>query len=335
MRPAGLKDLEAVFELAKLTGTGFTNLPPDRGSLAERLRWSDESFAREEDAPHDELYMLLLEEAGTGRIGGSALIFSQLGVRWPFYSYKIARLSQRSQELDRTIRLDVLYLVNDFNGASEVGGLFLHPDLRSGGFGGLLARSRYLFMGGHRKRMASRVLAELRGRIDEDGSSPFWDGLGRKFFDMDFQEADQFNSLHGNQFIADLMPKLAVYTALLPQDAQDAIGQPHMSGVPAMRMLEKEGFSYDGYIDIFDGGPTMIADIENLRTIKAMQTLPVSQVTEHTEAERRGLAAAGQLADFRCWSTSAMATEEGLILPTEEAASMKIKTGDSISYVAP
>ncbi|MBV7255634.1 arginine N-succinyltransferase [Pacificimonas sp. WHA3] len=334
MRPARIDDVDAVMELAKLTGAGFTNLPPDRDSLAARLNWSDRSFAREDDAPQDELYMLLMEEAGTGRIGGSALLFSRLGVRWPFYSYRMSCLSQFSQELERTIRLDVLHLVNDFNDASEVGGLFLHPDLRTGGLGGMLARSRYLFIARHRQRFADRVIAELRGRIDENGHSPFWDGLGRQFFGMNFDEADTFNSLNGNQFIADLMPKLAIYTALLPEAAQAAIGQPHESGVPAMRMLEKEGFAYNGYVDIFDGGPTMVAATNSLRTIKAAQPMPVAAVTDMPDAERRGLAAAGQLRDFRAWSTSATVGENGLTLPSHEAATLNVTTGDTITHVA-
>ena len=335
MRPATADDLDCLLGLAQLTGAGFTNLPPDRDSLAARLTWNESSFAREEDEPEDELYILLMEELGTGRIGGCAMLFSRLGARWPFYSYKISRLSQQSQELDRTVKLDVLHLVNDFNGASEVGGLFLHPDLRANGLGGMLARSRYLFIARHRRRFAERVVAELRGRIGADGASPFWDGLGRKFFAMDFQEADSFNSLHGNQFIADLMPKYPIYTALLPHEAQAAVGQPHETGAPAMRMLEKEGLAFTGYIDIFDGGPTMVAETESLRTVRAAQTLPVAQIVEAPGEARRGLAALGQRREFRAWRTAAAQSDDGLILPAEEAALLQINTGDTITYVAP
>ncbi|MEM8827064.1 MAG: arginine N-succinyltransferase [Pseudomonadota bacterium] len=335
MKPiAEYRDAFYLDRLAKLTGAGFTNLPPDRDSLAERLARSDASFARAEETPDDELYMLVMEEAGTGRIGGSGLIFSRVGARWPFYSYKIAALSQHSRELDRTVKLDVLHLVNDLGGVSEVGGLFLHPDLRTGGLGGMLARSRYLFIARHRRRFADRMLAELRGRVLEDGSAPFWDGLGRKFFDMEFQAADSFNSLNGNQFIADLMPKLAIYVALLPQAAQDAIGKPHDTGVPAMRMLEKEGFAYSGYVDIFDAGPSMTADTDKLRTLAAAQLLPVEQITEMADSDRKGLAASGTLKDFRAWATSATAGEAGLTLSAHEAAILGIKTGDTITHVA-
>jgi len=83
----------------------------------------------------------------------------------------------------------------------------------------LLARSRYLFIAMHRKRFADRILAELRGVIDERGGSPFWDGVAGRFFGMNFQEADYFNAINGNQFIADLMPKHPVYVAMLPETA--------------------------------------------------------------------------------------------------------------------
>lgn len=335
IRPAGIGDLDAVMELAKLTGAGFTNLPPNRESLARRLHWSDESFARAEEKLDNELYMLVLEEAGTGRIGGSALIFARVGVDWPFYSYKLSKISQQSQELGRTITTEVLHLVNDFDGATEVGGLFLHPDLRTGGLGRLLAQSRYMFIGAHRQRFADRVIAELRGLVEKDGSSPFWQGLGAKFFGMTFQEADTFNALNGNQFIADLMPKYPIYTALLSDTARDAIGKPHEKGMPAMRMLEKEGFSYSGYVDVFDGGPTMAAPVERLRTVREARALPVASVCEPTAAERRGLASTGRLGEFRAWQCAGVAGEEGLTLPAEESALFGLTTGDVITYVAP
>ncbi len=53
------------------------------------------------------------------------------------------------------------------------------------------------------------------------------------------------------------MPKHPVYIAMLGEDARAAIGVPHPSGRAAMRMLEAEGFRVEGYVDIFDGGPTM------------------------------------------------------------------------------
>ena len=66
-------------------------------------------------------------------------------------------------------------------------------------------------------RFGEQVLAELRGVIDDDGNSPFWDAIAGRFFDMSFPEADDFNAIHGTRFIADLMPRTPIYVALLTE----------------------------------------------------------------------------------------------------------------------
>jgi arginine N-succinyltransferase len=311
VRPAHIDDLDGLKALAELTGGGFTNLPNDREALAGRLQWSDRSFAARLTEPEDEKYMLVLEHGPSGRIGGTASLFSRVGVRMPFYSYKLTTLSMASQELGRTFRTGVLHLVNDFDGASEVGGLFLHPELRTGGLGRLLARSRYLFLALHRLRFGDRVLAELRGRMREDGSAPFWDGLAGRFFGMGFQEADAFNAVHGNQFIADLMPKYPVYVALLPEEAQATIGQPHDAGQAAKRLLEAEGFAFHGYIDIFDGGPTMDTRLGDIRTVREAEHGTVSAQGGNGEVR---LVAGGQLRDFRAAALPLTQGPDGLKL---------------------
>ena len=279
VRPARTDDFDAIYEMAKLTGGGFTNLPPDRGTLTEKLIKSEKAFGREADEPGNDLFLLVLENAETGQVRGTCQIFSKVGSDWPFYSYKLTTMTQTSKALERSFRAELLTLVTDLEGSSEVGGLFLHPGERAGGLGMLLARSRYLFIRLHRRRFADRLIAELRGVIDEAGGSPFWDGLAGKFFDMNFQTADELNAAHGNQFIADLMPKTPIYTALLPDTARAVMALPHPSGRAAMRMLEREGFTYERHVDIFDGGPTMEAKTDEVRTIREAKLLTASEVT--------------------------------------------------------
>ena len=298
VRPASIDDLDAILDLAGQTGPGFSNLPADRDALRHRLEWSDRSFAATLSAPENELYVFVLQQAGSGRIGGTALIFSRIGARVPFYSYKITRLSQYSRQLDRTVTTEVLNLVNDFVGATEVGGLFLLPDLRNAGLGVLLARSRYLFITLHRERFGELVLTELRGHQEPEGVSPFWEGLVRRFFDLEFEEADRFYALNGNQFIADLMPKYPIYTILLPPEARAAIGRPHRNGVAAMKLLEAEGFRYDHYVDLFDAGPTMHGAIDDLRTVRDARAATVELVSV-AEAAEPMLLAGGTLRTFR------------------------------------
>ena len=97
---------------------------------------------------------------------------------------------------------------------------------------------------------------------------------------MNFQEADEFNAVHGTQFIADLMPKTPIYTAMLTEAARAVMGLPHPSGRAAMRMLEKEGFAFEGYIDIFDGGPTMTARTDEIRTIREAREETIVGIAE-------------------------------------------------------
>jgi arginine N-succinyltransferase len=331
MRAVQERDLQPLYEMAKLTGGGFTNLPPDRTSLRTKIERSAAALARDEDSILDELFVLVLENTATGEVRGTCQLFSQVGQRWPFYSYRIGALTQHSEELGRTFRADMLTLSTDLEGSSEVGGLFLHPGERAGGLGMLIARSRYLFIREHRSRFGERTLAELRGLIDEAGGSPFWDGLAGRFFGMNFHDADQINAVHGNQFIADLMPKHPVYTAMLTEAARAAIGMPHPSGRAAMRMLENEGFAFDSYIDIFDGGPTMTVRTDHIRTIREAVESEIVSIAEGGETKILG--SCGRLGGFRAAYAFINRVDGGIMIDPAGAALLGVGVGDRIAHV--
>ena len=332
VRASTPRDLEALYEMAKLAGPGFTNLPADRTVLAAKLAASEAAFTKPADEPGDDCYLLIMEDAARRKVIGTAQIFARIGIRWPFYSYRIGVLSQNSSELDRTFRAEMLNLTTDYEGCTEVGGLFLHPRERASGLGLLLARSRYLFIRMHRLRFADRVIAELRGMIDEAGASPFWDGLAGKFFGMTFQEADSFNATHGNQFIADLMPKHPIYTAMLPENARLAIGRPHPSGRAAMRMLETEGFRFEGYVDIFDGGPTMVANTDAIRSIADARTDKLAATSPSDGGH--AIVATGRLVGFRACLGDVSPADGAVALDAEAAHLLGAKPGDEIVHVA-
>jgi arginine N-succinyltransferase len=330
IRAARPDDLQALYEMAKLTGGGFTNLPPDRKSLAAKLERAATAFTRDgADLPlTDELFVMVLENTETGEVRGTSQLFTQVGQHWPFYSYRITTLTQHSEELERTVTAEMLTLTNDLGGCSEVGGLFLHPGQRAGGLGMLLARSRYLYIAAHRERFGNRILAELRGIIDERGGSPFWDAIGGRFFGMNFQTADQFNGVHGNQFIADLMPKHPVYIAMLSDDARQVIGLPHPNGRAAMRMLENEGFAFEGYVDIFDGGPTMLARTDRVHSIRNAVHLPVVG-TDLAKGEK-ALLATGRLGKFRCCYGARELRDGGIAIDSRAADVLQVGDGDVV-----
>ena len=333
IRAARGKDFDAFYQMAKLTGGGFTNLPADRGTLVKKLSRSDQSFARKGDEQAGDLYVFVLEDSNTGEVRGTCQVFGKVGVVQPFYSYHLNTLTQSSPELGKTFHNQMLSLTTDLEGCSEVGGLFLHPEARSGGWGALLARSRYLFIRQHRSRFGNRTLAELRGVMDESGNSPFWDGLAGRFFDMSFPEADHFNAIHGTRFIADLMPRTPIYIALLADSATAVIGHPHPTGRAALRMLEEEGFVFDRYVDIFDGGPTVTAPTDRIRTVREAAYETVLEVG--AGGKQKMLLATGQLKDFvACFGCVKRVPRKGIAIDEEAARMLGVKAGDQILAVS-
>jgi len=275
----------------------------------------------------------VLEDPKTNLIRGTCQVFGQVGVEQPFYSYHLSTLTQSSPELGKTFRNQLLALTTDLEGSSEVGGLFLHPQQRAGGWGALLARSRYLFMKLHRARFGDRTLAELRGVMDQAGNSPFWDSLAGKFFDMTFPEADEFNAVHGTKFIADLMPRFPVYVSLLTDSAKGVLGQPHPTGRAALRMLEEEGFTYDRYVDIFDGGPTVTSPTDRIRTVRESTVETIGDVGDGGRTKM--LLATGQLKDFRCCCASVKRlARNGICIDRQSAELLEVAPGDEVVAVA-
>ena len=333
VRPATGDDFRAMYQMAKLTGGGFTNLPADRDTLVAKLARSDKSFGRRQDSQAGDLFVFVLDDPKIKKIRGTCQVFGQVGVVQPFYSYHISTLTQTSPELGKTFRNQRLSLTTDLEGSSEVGGLFLHPEMRASGLGGLLARSRYLFMKSHRARFGDRTLAELRGVMDEAGHAPFWDALAGKFFGMSFPEADEFNGIHGTKFIADLMPRSPIYVALLTDEARAVIGQPHPSGRAALRMLEHEGFSFDRYVDIFDGGPTVTARTDDIRSVREACEERIAEIGEG--GTTKVLAASGRLKKFRsCCASIKKASNKGIVIDREAAELLEVDVGDTVLTVA-
>ncbi|WP_354296597.1 arginine N-succinyltransferase [Sphingomonas sp. 1185] len=331
LRAASRHDLSALYEMAQTTGGGFVNLPPDRAKLAERLASADAAFARHTDRFGVDRFLFVLEDDATQAIHGTCQIFSHIGTDAPFYSYRIDRHGADHAVLGRSVDHSTLTICTDHAGCSEVGGLFLRADVRSGGAGTLLARSRYLFIAMHRARFADRTIAELRGVVDEAGEAPFWDGVAARFFGMGFAAADAFNAEHGTHVLAGLMPTTPVLLAMLPETARAVLGVPHPSGRPALRLLEKEGFRHDHYVDLFDGGPTVTVATDDIATIRAARTAIVRAVG-HSDAAIPSIAAAGRLAGFRACFAQVLAKDDGILLDPDAARVLGVGIGDPITH---
>jgi arginine N-succinyltransferase len=330
MRPSRLDDLDALTELAELSGPGFTSLPVDEPILRERLEKSDRAFHGRQRNLQFGKYLMMMEHASTGKVVGCSAVKAGTGIDQPFFNYRIITLAQASHAAGNLrFDMDALVLTNEYVGYTEVGTLFIKPDHRGGGAGRLAAQSRYLLMAAAPERFSERVLAELRGVVDDQGMSPFWECLGRHFFRMDFADADKLSATTDNQFIVDLMPRYPIYVDLLPPEAREVIGRCHSDGVGAYKLLQWEGFEFDRTVDIFDGGPLVAAQRRHIRTIQESRMVTVEAGDPASDGEaRQGLLSSNRLPDFRVTlGKFTRRGESGLVTSAEVLDALKIKPG--------
>jgi arginine N-succinyltransferase len=317
VRAAGPDDLDAVLDLARRIGTGMTTLKADSAALAARLEVARASFSGELSKEQCD-YFFLMEDSSNGRAAGVCAIKAAVGLDEPFYNYRCGTLVHASAGARVRSPMELLYLSHDLTGISELCSLFLHPDYRSGTNGKLLSKSRFLFIAQFRALFTDRIFAEMRGFQSEDGSSPFWESLGRHFFNMDFDVADDLSSQGDKSFIAQLMPRHPVYTAFLSAPARDAIGRTHVATAPARRLLEQEGLAYTGYVDIFDGGPVLEARVADLRASRDSTPVALAAGVRTGPGAPLHLLSNGDLRHFRVIAVDAAPRQGRLTLFNHE-----------------
>lgn len=333
VRTARESDIDGVLQLAEQAYPGMTTLPPDHEVLMAKLRNSVRSVSKVVTEPNDESYFLVMEDTEQKKVVGTAAVIACLGSKDEFYSYKLNRVSQSCKELNKRVSVETLNLSNHFEGYSEVATLYLDKDYRKNGNGSLLARTRYLFMAQFRNRFPDGVMADLRGYFDEDGNSPFWSAVGSHFFEMGFAEADLYGAIHGNQFIADLMPKHPIYVNMLPQAAQEVIGKCNVVGKPAMRMLENEGFRWNGHVDIFDAAPSVDTKIDDIVSIRNSQVAEVIGISEY-EGDEQAYVMNGEIDDFMCCATTLSIEKGGVRVPRHVFKTLGLELGDKVRYLS-
>lgn len=267
IRPIERRDLNDLFDMAEESGIGVTSLPANHDKMELKITRAVNSFTNN-IAQKNALYLFVLEDGETGALAGVSAIEAEIGNQDVWYSYRVGNSVHASQELGVHKQTKTLFLSNDMTGATEVCTLFLREQYRQGVNGRFLSKQRYLFLAEFQDRFNERVIAEMRGYSDEAGHSPFWEGLGRKFFHMEFKEADYLTGLGNKWFIAELMPKYPIYVPFLSQSAQDVIGKVHENTEPALALLQQEGFRINNYIDIFDAGPSVECRLPDIRAVK-------------------------------------------------------------------
>jgi arginine N-succinyltransferase len=121
----------------------------------------------------------------------------------------------------------------------------------------------------------------------------------RNFFDLNYAAAERLCGLKSRTFLAELMPHYPIYVPLLPDEAQEAMGQVHPRAQITFDILMREGFETDHYIDIFDGGPTLHARVSGIRSIAQSRVVPVKIGEMVKGVGRQYLVSNAQLQDYR------------------------------------
>jgi arginine N-succinyltransferase len=334
IRTAQLDDLPSLLNLSAMLPPGMTSMPFDKHTWEKKLELVHESLQGDSRKDTESVYLLVMENPETSEIIGTAGIVAGVGLTRPFYNYKLSKESKFSEQLDIHITSNLLNLVNDFTGETEMISLFLLPDFRHNNAGQFLSRCRYVFMSDFPERFSDVVFAEIRGWLNESEKSPFWTNLGKKFFNLPFARADFISAVNGSQFISDLMPRFPVYLELLPQEAVAVIGKPHEDSIPAKKLLEKEGFAYNGTIDIFDAGPVMECARANINSIKSARSLNIKHVIDKwSDGEKPPLCILSnrRLADYRLILAPAKIDDSNeIVIAAEDAKALGVDTGAEV-----
>lgn len=328
IRSIAATDLDPLIQMAHEVGGGMTTLKPDRKMLGDRVECAVASFAG--TIPPDERdYMFVMEDTENGQLAGICAIKGAVGLTEPFYNYRIGTLVHSSRELNVFTRMETLYLSNDLTGATELCSLFLRPDYRKGYNGKWLSKSRFLFIAQFQQLFTEKIIAEMRGYLLEDGTSPFYEGLGRHFFKMDFNHVDGLTAVGKKSFIAELMPRQPLYVDYLPQSAREVIGQVHRSTLPARKLLEQEGMHYEGYVDIFDAGPVLQGRVKELRSVRDSVLRVAAEGRPEGEAECY-LVSNTKLEDFRMVLGQTSIDNLEVALSAQELALLHVQAGDPV-----
>ena len=340
VRPVELADVAALEKLAAIPMPGVHTLPRTRAQIVAMVERSIASFAAHVDIPSEESYLFVLQPPAGEGIVGTAAIFAAAGSNGTYFSFRNDVIQQVSRDLNISHSVHALTLCSELTGYSQLSSFYVGDKEHDAPEAALLSRARLMFAMLAPQRFADRFFVPLAGMTDDKGGSRFWDALGRKFFQMDFLDAERtIGGARNRTLIVELMPHYPVYVPLLPGDAQAAMGQIHPSGELAFNLLTAEGFEADDYIDIFDGGPILQAHKNSLRTFNGALQRRVGTLPDEPDRNREPLlryaVAASVEQNFRAVVAMCPAHEnlQTVALTSEVQAALQVAEGDTVVCV--
>lgn len=333
IRPVRKSDLDALLMFAKRTALGLISLPKRRSLLAEKIQHAIDSFKIKQRKPHNEFYLFVLEDFETGKIAGTCGIYSKIGLPVPLYGYRVDTIPEEKQQplpLIPDIRLLTPIILT---GPSELCALYIAPEHRKEGLGKLISFSRFLFIAAHPRRFEKTLMARMRGIIHKrKETAPFWEDLGRIFIPMNLRRIMAIREKEEPVLPTFLMSN-SILIPLLSHEAQKSIGQTHKTTVPALKMLQGQGFSLTPIVDFFDAGPILEAKTNQIAIIKNSKKAIVKEITNQKLNSTPRLLANTSI-DFRsCFGSIKIGKDGRVTLPKEVALALELEPGQEIRYV--
>lgn len=315
IRPWILDDFHVVFECAN-QARGLTSLPKNETILKKRLIKSVASFSPKIHEPGDEYYGFALMNTETNEVCGVSAIIGSVGIDHPEYLYEIIE--------------DELYPFSHFKGPSELCSLFLLQPHRKGGLGKLLSLSRLHFIAAFPHRFQKYLVALMRGFINDNKESPFWNALDHKHLDLAYDEIEA-RLATSDPSLKSLLPTKPLKISSLPPDAQNAIGKTHPNTVVALKLLENEGFRWKGFVDIIDAGPQISAEVTTIRTIRESKLYDWILSDTVPSPESKTFLISNNRLDFRALIAQLEINEKNQVLLTKELVQLlKVKEREPI-----
>ncbi len=332
IRPIRKKDLPNFVRFAITAGAGVTSLPKEPSLLRKKVERSMHSFACQPPSK-DGLYIFVAEDTSTGELGGTCAINAKTTGSEHGHVFRVEQIEMPSSKLPIPSEMTVLHPIQRRAYASEIAGLYLLPKFRREGLGRLLSLSRFLFVANYPKHFHDTIIAEMRGHIEKNHYSPFWEAVGRKFLDLDFEELLRALA-KDDSFISQVVPRIPIYAAVLPKKVQRIIGKVHPNTRKALEMLIHEGFRETGEVDIFAGGPKITCKSSGIRSVANSKLAVVESLAPVLPEDTTHYLVSNVRLDFRC-TIAPIAWGEGAIITTEVAQALQIEPGDWIRYVSP
>ena len=287
IRGSLIEDEAQILHISRHLNT--VNLPEEEEGVRQILEASFKSFTHATKDPKRRQYVFVLIDNHQKKIIGTSMVFGQLGRKDAPYIYLDVIDEERySQTLDKHFEHTTLKIGYSYNGPTEIGGLVLDPTYRRvpQALGRFLSYVRFLFIKMHREWFRDEVLAELLPPLEKDGTSHLWSAVGHHFTGMSYAEADKL-SRRNKEFVRGLFPEGAIYTSLLPKDAQAVIGKVGHQTRGVEKLLRRIGFRYADRVDPFDGGPHFTAMTDEISLVSMSHHVKIAHLL--TEAEVHAL----------------------------------------------